>query len=160
MSFVRKSVLASIVFATALGVAGHANAAKLFKGIAVITGRSDTPECVLEFDIHESFVVEYVANLAGESTPERLSIIGSNGALLLTNADATPTLRGAGRVSISGNIFATPVVVPTTISSFSIPAVVNTTVYLNLTGTAHNVAFPGCSVTFRAALTALPPGGY
>lgn len=160
MSFARKFALAFMALATVLGAAGQAHSAKLFKGIAVIAARSNTPACALEFDVYESFIVEYVANLGGETTPERLSIVSTNGSLLLTNADTTPTLRGGGRVSISGNVFATPVSVPTTTSSFTISAVAPTTLFVNMTGTAHNVAFPGCSVTFRAAFTALPPGGY
>lgn len=160
MSIARKSALASMVMAAALGTAGEAYAAKLFKGIAVITARSNTPACVAEYDISESFVVEYLANLPGETTPERLSIMSTNGSLLLTNTDANPSLRGAGTVSVSGNIFARPVTIPSITTNYSITAVAASTLTVNLTGVANNLGFPGCSVTVRGALTLLPPGGF
>jgi len=160
MSFACKFVLASIAFATALGVAGQAHAVRLFKGVAVITARSNTPACVLQYDISESFVILYDANLGAEPYPERLSIVSSNGSLLLTSTDATKTLRGGGTVSIVGNILAKPIAVPTTNAVFGISAVAQTTSVVTMSGTVHNAGIPGCSVTMRGALTLLPPGGY
>ncbi|SMH37721.1 hypothetical protein [Mesorhizobium australicum] len=160
MSIGRKSLLASVVLATALTGAGEAYAAKLFKGIVVITARTNTGLCMAEYDISESFVVEYLANVGAETTPERLSIMSTNGSLLLSNADATPTLRGAGRVSVAGNIFARPVAIPSINTQFSISAVVANTVTVTMSGTANSLGIPGCNVTIRGALTYLPPGGY
>lgn len=160
MSIGRTSVLASIALATAIGAAGQAHAGKLFKGIAVITARTATGPCVAEYDVSESFIVEYKANVGAETAPERLAIISSNGALLMTNNDATPTLRGAGTVSVSGNAFAQPVTIPSITTNFVISAVAAATTSVTMTGTANNLGIPGCSVTIRAALTYLPPGGY
>lgn len=160
MSFARKSILASIVFATALGVAGQAHAVRLFKGVAVITARSNTPACVLQYDVSESFVIIYDANLGAEPYPERFSVMSNNGSLLLTSTDSTKTLRGGGTISIVGNVLARPVVVPTTNAVFGISAVTQTTSTVTMSATVHNAGIPGCSVTIRGALTLLPPGGF
>lgn len=160
MSFARKSILASIVFATALGVAGQAHAVRLFKGVAVITARSNTPACVLQYDVSDSFVIIYDANLGAEPFPERLSIMSDNGSLLLTSTDATKTLRGGGTISIAGNVMARPVVVPTTNAVFGFSPVVQTTQVVTMSGTIHNAGLPGCSVTLRGALTQLPLSGF
>lgn len=73
---------------------------------------------------------------------------------------ATPTLRGAGQVSITGNVFAQPVSIPVTTVAFTITPVAPATLNVTLTGVVNNIGIPGCSVTMRAALTHLPPGGY
>lgn len=156
----RTSLLASIVVAAAIGAAGQAHAGKLFKGIAVITARTSTGPCVAEYDVSESFIVEYKANVGAETAAERLAIIGPNGALLLTNNDGTPTLRGAGTVSVSGDAYAQPVTIPSITTNFVISAVAAATTSVIMTGTANNLGIPGCNVTIRAALTYLPPGGY
>lgn len=156
----RLSVLATLALATALGSAGQAQAGKLFKGVAVITARTATAPCVAEYDISESFIVEYLANVGAEAATERLAVISTNGALLLSNADATPTLRGAGRASVSGNVYAQPVTIPSITTNFTISPVVAATTSVTLTGVANNLGIPGCNVTIRAALTLLPPGGY
>ena len=70
------------------------------------------------------------------------------------------TLRGAGTVSVSGNAFAQPVTIPSITTNFVISAVAAATTTVTMTGTANNLGIPGCSVTIRAALTYLPPGGY
>jgi hypothetical protein len=160
MSFARKFALASVVFATAFGVAGQAHAVRLFKGVAIITARTNTPACVLQYDVLESFVVIYDANLGAEPTPERFSIMSNNGSLLLTSTDATKTLRGGGTISIAGNILARPVAVPTTNAVFGISAVVQNTSTVTMSATIHNAGLPGCSVTIRGALTLMPPGAF
>lgn len=160
MPFARKSILASIAFATALGVAGQAHAVRLFKGVAVITARSNTPACVLQYDVSQSFVVIYDANLGTEPFPERFAIMSNNGSLLLTSTDATRTLRGEGTVSIAGHVLAKPVQVPTTNAIFGISAVTQTTSTVTMSATIHNAGLPGCSVTIRGALTFIPPGGF
>ena len=160
MSISSKTALAAMAFVTVLGAAGQANAGKLFKGVAVITARTATPACALEYDISESFIVEYLANVGAEAGTERLAVISTNGSLLLTNADATPTLRGAGKVSVSGNVYAQPVTIPSINTSFAISAVVAATTSVTLAGTASNLGIPGCNVTIRGSLTLLPAGGY
>lgn len=160
MSIGRIPVLASLALATALASAGHAQAGKVFKGVAVITARTATGPCAAEYDVSESFIVEYLANVGAEAGTERLAVISTNGALLLSNNDATPTLRGAGTVSVSGNAYAQPVVIPSITTNFTISPVVAATTSVTLTGTANNLGIPGCTVTIRGALTWLPPGGY
>lgn len=160
MTFGRGSILASIVLATAVGGVGQAYAGKVFKGVAVITARSATGPCVAEYDISESFIVEYLANVGAEAGTERLALISTNGSLLLSNSDATPTLRGAGTASVSGNVFAQPVSIPSITTNFTISPVVAATTSVTLSGTANNLGIPGCNVTIRAALTWLPAGGY
>jgi hypothetical protein len=160
MSFVRKSILASMVFATALGVAGQAHATRIFKGVAVITARTNTPACVLQYDVSESFTILYDANLGTEPRPERISIVGPHGSILITSSDATMTLRGAGQVNISGNYVTAPVSVPSTTVNLAISAVTQATSVVTISGTANNAGVPGCTVTIRAALTYLPPAGY
>lgn len=90
MSLGRNAILASIVLTTALGAAGQASAAKLFKGITVVTARTNIAPCVAEYDVFESFIIEYHANTGAETTPERISIMSTNGSLLFTSIDATP----------------------------------------------------------------------
>lgn len=160
MSTGRKSVIVSIVLATAIGSASQAYAARLFKGIAVITARTNIAPCVAEFDVAESFIIEYRANTGAETTPERISIMSTNGSLLLTSIDGTPSLRGAGQVSITGNVLTQPINIPATSAAFTISAVAATSLYVTMTGVANNVGIPGCTVNMRAALTWLPPGGY
>lgn len=160
MSLRRKAVLASAVLATALGVAGQAHATRIFKGVAVITARTNTPACVLQYDVSQSFTILYDANLGTEPRPERISIVGPHGSLLLTSSDATMTLRGPGRVSITGNYVTLPINVPSTTVNLAISAVSQATSVVTISGTANNAGVPGCSVTLRAALTYLPPAGY
>lgn len=160
MSFARKSVLASMVFATALGVAGQAHATRIFKGVAVITARTNTPACVLQYDVSQSFTILYDANLGAETRPERISLVGPHGSILLTSSDATMTLRGAGRVSITGNYVTAPINVPSTTVNLQISAITLATAIVTIGGTATNAGIPGCSITIRAALTYLPPAGY
>ena len=143
-----------------LGGIDGAYAANLFKGIVTITARTNTPACVQEFDVNESFIAEYRANVGAEAGNERLAIISTNGSLLLTNTDAAPSLRGVGTVSITGNAYALPVAVPSTGSNFTISAVVAATTVVTITGAANNVGIAGCTVAIRGALTLLPPGGY
>jgi len=137
----------------------EAGATKLFKGIAVITARSNTPACVQEYDIFESYVTEYRANVGSETTPERLVAV-DNGALMLTSNDATPTLRGAGTASISGNAYAQPISFPSVNVNLTISPVTATTTSVTIAGTVNDLGIAGCNVTFRASLTLLPPGGY
>ncbi|MFH1795513.1 MAG: hypothetical protein ABIK36_04415 [Pseudomonadota bacterium] len=160
MSIHSKAAIASVALAAAIVTVGEAHAAKIFKGVAVITARTNIPACVAEYDVGESFVVEYKGNVGAETTPERFSIIGPNGSLLLTNNDATPTLRGAGKASVSGNILAEPVTIASINTQFSISAVSSATLFVTMTGTAYHLAVPNCHVSIRAALTYLPPNGY
>ncbi len=160
MSIGRGSVLATIALATALGGVGQAHAGKVFKGVAVVTARTATAPCVAEYDVSESFIVEFLANVGTEAGTERLALISTNGSLLLSNNDATPTLRGVGSASVSGNVFAQPVTIPSIATNFTITPVVAATTSITLSGTASNLGIPGCNVTIRAALTWLPAGGY
>lgn len=155
-----KPLLATVVLATAIGAAGEASAARLFKGVAVVLERTNTAACAAEYDISESFIVEYLANTGAETTPERLSIVGANGSLLLTNADSTPKLNGAGSVSITGNILAKPVSIPSVTTHFTVSGIVATSLVATMSAVVMQLGIPGCSVKIRAALTYLPPGGY
>lgn len=160
MSFGRKIALASIALVTALGATGQAHATRLFKGVVVVTARTNTPACALQYDVSQSFVALYDANIGPETRPERLSIVTNNGSLLLTNADATPTLRDAGRVVITGNFLTIPINVTNSMTNFAISAVTSTTTVVSIQGAISNAGLPGCSVSIRGALTFLPPGGF
>jgi hypothetical protein len=156
-SFLLKTMMVAGVVSS---VGSEASATMLFKGIAVITARTNIASCVQENDALVSFLVEYRANVAPEASPERLSAIGPNGALLLTNNDATPTLRGAGTASISGNAYAVPIVIASVPTNLTITAVTSATTAITIAGTVNNLGIPGCNVSFRGALTLLPPGGF
>jgi hypothetical protein len=160
MSFVRKFALASIALATVLGAAGHAQATRLFKGVIVVTARTDTVACRLQYDVSQSFVAIYDANIGTEARPERLAVVTNNGSLLLTNSDTTPTLRGTGRVLITGNYLTLPINITNSMTNFAISAVTPTTTVVSIQGAVSNAGIPGCSVSIRGALTFLPPGGF
>jgi hypothetical protein len=160
MSLGRKLALSSVVFATALGAVGQAHATRIFKGTAVITSRTNTPACILQYDVSESFTILYDANLGAEPRPERIAIVGPHGSILLTSADATMTIRGPGRVAITGNYVTAPISIPSTTVNLAISAVTQTTSVVTISGTATNAGIPGCTITIRAALVYLPPAGY
>lgn len=159
----RRSTLLLAAAGIALLGTGQANATRLFKGVAVITARTATnPACVAEYDIGQSIVVEYLARVGAENVPERFQAIGPNGSLLLISNDATPSLRGAGTASLSGNAY-TNLIPPTTVSTSltATPAAIaaNTNAVTITTATVQNLGIPACTVTIRAALTYFPPGG-
>lgn len=160
MSIGRNAVIASLALTAAFGAVAEANAKMLFKGIAVITARSATPACALEYDISESFVVEYMGNVGAETGPEKLSFMSTNGALMLTSNDGTPTLRGAGQSAVTGHAYTQTVYILKVNTNFNISAVGASTQFVTMTGSAANFGIPGCTISIRAALTLLPPGGY
>lgn len=158
----RMHVLATGLVAL-LGIGSAADAAVLFKGIAVVTARTaSSAACVAEFDIGESFVVEYRANIGTESAPENAMAIGPNGAILITSSDANPSLRGAGQVLVRGVAYAQFVQIPNANSNLAIvPATItSTTLNITVNATVANLGIPGCTVSFRSSMTKMLPGGF
>ena len=134
--------------------AAAAEAATLWRGIAVITARTQTAACIAEYDVGESNIVEYRPNL-GASVSETLMAMGEHGAFLISSlgTDADKTLRNGG-VSIAGAAYAEgfqTVVAsqPLTIAPASITAA---TVVISISGTLKNLGITGCNVTFKASL--------
>lgn len=158
MSFGRKFLLASAVCAAAVGVGSDAFAAKLFKGVAVVLERA--PACGKQFRLSESFIFMYLANLPGETTPERMSVMLPNGSLLLTNSDSTPGLNGSGTVAIQGNNFAAPVSISGVTSDFTTSPINASTTLGTLSAVVTQLGIAGCRVKLRGAMTYLPPGGF
>jgi hypothetical protein len=144
------------------GLVSQAAATVLFKGIAVITARTNNAACVLEYDIGETFIAEYRANLASDTGPERAMAVGPNGALLMSSTDANRSLRGAGTVNITGAAYAAPVSFANQASNFTISptTITSTTISVTMSGTVANLGIPSCTVTFRASLTKMLPNGY
>ncbi|MCB1378198.1 MAG: hypothetical protein KDK89_07520 [Alphaproteobacteria bacterium] len=134
--------------------AGMAQAASLWRGVAVVTNRTATSACMAEYDIGESYIVEYRPNL-GSSVSETMVVLGEHGAYLISSlpADADKTLRSGG-VSISGaayarafqtNVASQPLnITPATITS--------STINIGIGGTLKNAGIAGCNVTFKASL--------
>ena len=144
------------------GLVADASATVLFKGIAVITARTNNAACVQEYDIGESFIAEYRANIGAESGAESAMAVGPNGALLITSSDGDPSLRGSGTANVRGPAYASFVSFTNVASNIAItPASINnTTLNVTMSGTVNNLGLAACNVTFRASLTKMLPGGY
>lgn len=143
---------ASAVIAIILG-SETANAATLWRGIVVVSARNGTAQCLDEYDVGESFDVQYRPNL-GAAVAETLEVMGANGAMLVSSTDpANLTLR-TGSVNITGASYARGFEFNTASNPLTIaPATLtSSTGTISISGILKNAAVAGCSVTFKASL--------
>ena len=131
-----------------------AEASTLWRGIAVVTARTATAACIAEYDVGESFIVEYRPNL-GANVSETLVAMGEHGAFLISslNTDADKTLRSGG-VSIAGAAYAVgyQAVVPSQSLAIAPASITAATPTISISGTVKNLGITGCNVTARASL--------
>lgn len=154
MTSSRLSLSSIAVAATALLCAHEASAATLWRGTAVVTNRSTNAACVAEYDIGDSFGVEYRPSF-GLPIDEVLVAFGQHGAFILASgpSDTDKSLR-TGSVTIQGVAYGIRYAATTPAQTLSISpaAITPSTVTITITGAVRNLGIPNCHVTVRASL--------